>query len=1158
MPFGINDEVLDEEKPKPFGADDEVVTVKPAKTSGLTLSDLIAPKPAKPGFTPETVDSIAAAATHNVPLGSQWLLKQALTRGGKVGDIAAEVIPAIAGGVGGSFAAPGLGTAAGGAAGAAVGNTLSQARRMIRGEQDAMKLGELGTATAAGAIPVGKIKNGVLLVKSLGVRGAQGGGIAGASNVASQAIDKGEVDMAEAARTAAIGAGVGMLFRGVEVAPDVIRRVKNKVTGSDTWKQAVAKVLPEKTLGALHEPLKAVPGAIASLSRDGFRANKALKDALDKSPDEADAAFQYLTGGLHITSLSPAVSNAAKAVRDSVDAMSDMMIKTGLAEGELRHTIVSNQGRYLRRAYKLFETPNYKPEPADLNNFVNAYVEDGLDQAVMSGVAVSEAELRQKGLNVAAYLLAKGNGTAFQAAENFIVKGSASIGKSGELFKPRKNLDEATRKLLGEIVDPVDAANQTIPRMARILAQDDAQKKLREIGLKTGMFKTNASEGAMVPVAMPESQAYDQLGGLFTTPEIQTALQRVTGPDDWGVGWKVLASATQISKFGKTVLNPISYAPNLISSVMGPLQQGHVTAMFNGRNWNDAAGVVMDEIGLHQAPAVLEKRIKFLTEQRILNESFNFRDLQRTMDEALIQIPGSAKRVLKGTAKVYSGSESLGRVLNFAGEMSRYRRAFPDMPEEELMLKAAEVTRAVVPNYSEIPGIVKKLSTSGALETFVNFSYEQFRNTYNGIKLGMKDLAEGQTSGNKALAAEGAKRLAAITSFVVGGSAWGLSAFSKRKAGVSDEEEAALRRRVPEYDKAGTWYMNELTPEQFAYSNQSYIFPASITTEAIGAAARGDDPAAAAKAFALTLTGQLAGDGGVVLKPMMEAIFDETSFGRRISTPEASPATQKAQQAGYFLDRAFMPGIKNTAVKFMNAMKGERGPDGQEYRIDEQFKRLAGMRVSRLNIPYRFEREAYGFSKRLSEVSKATAAVRRDDPQAAYAQSEEGRKKVFADIQQYLADAKTLKQDQEKMIVNLKTAGVPAQLILSAIDGQYIPGRDGSKPTASEILASMRLLPADQQKAEFNRLALEDRSMANAVRSLQREELYDEKLGRTQYDKLIGSLNKSDGERARYLQARMDAMPTPEARREYLREMQRKGFVPADVYRQLTENRLFK
>lgn len=95
-------------------------------------------------------------------------------------SIGLEVIPAILGSIGGVKGAIG---------GSALGNYLSQQYRIGRGLQDEVGFGELGAATALGAVPVGKF-TGLGTAGNVAVRGAQGAGLATAELTARTMIDE--------------------------------------------------------------------------------------------------------------------------------------------------------------------------------------------------------------------------------------------------------------------------------------------------------------------------------------------------------------------------------------------------------------------------------------------------------------------------------------------------------------------------------------------------------------------------------------------------------------------------------------------------------------------------------------------------------------------------------------------------------------------------------------------------------------------------------------------------------------------------------------------------------------------------------------------------------------------------------------------------------
>ena len=114
-------------------------------------------------------------------------------------SIGLEVLPAILGGIYGGLP--------GGAAGSALGNYLSQQYRIGRGLQDEIGLGELGAATAFGAVPVGKLAN-MSTAGRVATRGAQGAALATGELAARTYIDEDRAPTQEEIATTLLFGGV--------------------------------------------------------------------------------------------------------------------------------------------------------------------------------------------------------------------------------------------------------------------------------------------------------------------------------------------------------------------------------------------------------------------------------------------------------------------------------------------------------------------------------------------------------------------------------------------------------------------------------------------------------------------------------------------------------------------------------------------------------------------------------------------------------------------------------------------------------------------------------------------------------------------------------------------------------------------------------------
>ena len=101
------------------------------------------------------------------------------------------------------------------------------------------------------------------------------------------------------------------------------------------------------------------------------------------------------------------------------------------------------------------------------------------------------------------------------------------------------------------------------------------------------------------------------------------------------------------------------------------------------------------------------------------------------------------------------------KVYNYYQELAKARRAYPNMPEEQLKELAADTVKQILPIYSRVPRFLKASRAVPVVGAFPSFLVESFRVGKNTALLGAREFLTGVATGNSGLRKNGAERLAA-------------------------------------------------------------------------------------------------------------------------------------------------------------------------------------------------------------------------------------------------------------------------------------------------------------------------------------------------------------------------------------------------------------
>jgi len=486
----------------------------------------------------------------------------------------------------------------------------------------------------------------------------------------------------------------------------------------------------------------------------------------------------------------------------------------------------------------------------------------------------------------------------FRIAEGLLQERSKLLSRSPSL-----------RELLGEIKDPKQAYLKTVEDMSRVIAGNKLyDQTLRQYG-KTGaeaLQMINQSQGRAVPLVVAGADAdaigeelmrsrgykrlgdpredtifggsYGQLTGAYVAPEIYGAL---TTPQMMTQGFlnEGLALALQAkgaAQAAKTVYSPITQVRNFISGAFltmanGNLMRGmpfwdslHLTA---GKSANLGDGEfrrlyeLTGNLGLRDQNITVNEFRNLLREGSDLSVAGRVESLGRTVME---RVPFA-----RSLERLYSGSDTFWKLVNWNGERAKYANAFrraglaPDALDQIgdalvnsglgtrtseltgtagfLDTLAGDIVKNTQPTYSRVPEAVRMIRRIPVVGNFVAFPAEVIRNTSNILDQGLREMsfragddlvarigADAARKLERQIRAIGAQRLSGYVASAVAVPT-GVQAAAARTLGWDEEGNPTLedlQKIAPEYMRG-----HQLVPISAAgdpnveYLDLSYMMP---------------------------------------------------------------------------------------------------------------------------------------------------------------------------------------------------------------------------------------------------------------------------------------------------------------------------------------------
>ena len=553
----------------------------------------------------------------------------------------------------------------------------------------------------------------------------------------------------------------------------------------------------------------------------------------------------------------------------------------------------------------------------------------------------------------------------------------------------RGNVPHELRELWGEVINPLEAMNQTIRRQVNLIYNRNAQRKLAtiltDLGLADRVGPGGKSDVAGYYVRLGSRQGqhskYDELADLYVAPELKSALRGLVDTDgssmtdlmrlvdDRSMFVSIWEKSVGYAKFTKTLINPVGYISNLIGSTFNELMQGNI----NPVRFMNGLQAVADRAGWYSATregkrAFLREVMNDLQSFGLLEQNVNFNDIFRSFSQGmdLAGNPGSLigrsksvkDRAIKSMATLWGGTDDAGKVAAWLQETARYQKA--GFTGDALKSRVADVIGRTRQMYARTPHLLQNLSRKEFLVIpFVNFAYDQLRIMINTPVLAAQDIAEGIRTGNRALTRIGASRMASFTLVgLLGGEIVkeGLGAIypsvNRDLRSATTEDYERLYPYLAPWEKEQSFGILGIDREGNAkvYS-LSYLVPnelyISIFRNARLAAANGED---ATKAVMRGVWNTFAGEG-VATYDLLTSFTDYDQRRKQEITLPGMTVGEQIRRRAAFLIRPFSePGLANYIQKISNTVAEKDGRFGSVYPMDDLLLPWMGIRSRTFNI----------------------------------------------------------------------------------------------------------------------------------------------------------------------------------------------------------------
>jgi hypothetical protein len=884
---------------------------------------------------------------------------------------------------------------------------------------------------------------------------------------------------------------------------------------------------PSKVVGReVMNEIDQAKGIIREAESVGLRAYNAVK-RIKKANVENEAAIDenvnafFLTGELD-PSLAP-IQTELSAWRSSTNKLRERLIG-GMDDQafmdlspEIRESLrtvleesMDTTGGYLTQPYRLFEDPNYKPNPKQ----EKAAFEEIKFNYIQSGMPSEKAAVEaRKKINQL-----KGNSAKTRELES---KSGLRPSESENILRQRTEPGEAEKIWLGEIKDPAERALITSRRLSRLASAKAEDAEIANLLLNSGVASRTLREGQVELKLKTVSGKTN----IFVDPEVADSIYKLRyGPtinqgirDPVDVAIKSFFTANFLAKFTKVVGNVGSYPVAALGSLTSAMANG-IMPNFSGMRRAAASFRSLENLVAGKSPKAKKEFYADLDKMDLYNlrpKSIDAADmeaaLQRGFNILNKKILGKAVDI---GGKAYSAFDVAMRYVTWKGTQTQLKKAFPDYTPAQIEAAAARMTNDTFPNYDKLSEVIRKGSRVGFLQPFIAHFAELSRVSYNQGKFALqmmrgnfgKDFGlDPSRADMTAMRMLGAKRLAAL-GLVTAGAKVALKNKNEEN-GLSDKSVQAFEESVLPFWMDGTVAIinpNKDNPRRGVFVPPEYILPQIAMGDAFLAGFQ-EKPF---EEYASILKGRIFSEGGSLGLQTIQKItsgYDER--GKPIFIDPSLSARTKVI-ASTIYDDVIKPGTFRTIERFNDSINGIG-----DRTTAQNVQSLFGWRVYTYDADRSFRGKfAQSSSMMNTAKGKYTSALRekiagdisQQELDATYNEMNTARSNRLDQARVHYKNmgVEPLNYSLDEKIGLMKEGGLSSLDVLDILSGNYTDMSRSMKESTSEKYDN---LEGDKEKAI---LALPDDNPDKIkLRNYYRRQFKIQALNISEIDKLVISLD---------------------------------------------------